>query len=146
MKGFELPEKESTNDCSDIIKEYIKDKLKLKIDDHEYDRIHRIGKIKNINGINFQAIIVKFKGFKERTNVYRARSKRKDSKIKISLDLTQRRAALLHDAYVKTESDPKVKFVFADINCSLCLHTNDNKWRFFNSDKELDKILDELHD
>ena len=143
IKGFEVNENESTKDCEKIVKDYIKN-LKVDIEDREYDRIHRIGKIQNNNGKSVQSIIVKFKGFQSRTDVYRARSKNKDSKVKIRLDLTHRRSVLLEKAYAKTEGNVKVKFVFADINCSLCVHTSDGQWKYFNSMDEFERIICKL--
>ena len=40
-----------------------------------------------------------------------------------------------------TKDNPAVMFAFADINCSLALKLNDDKFHYFNSEDELNKIL-----
>ena len=76
-------------DCSKIVKDYIKKELKVELNDDDYYRIHRIGLKREKNDNKYQQIIVKFRNFSSRTQVYRARKRK--AKISVRLDLTKRR-------------------------------------------------------
>ena len=60
------------------------------------------------------------------------------------MDLTKRRLTLKKLADEKVKDNNKVKFAFADVNNNIGLRLADNKMKFFNSEVELDKILDDL--
>ena len=87
------------------------------------DRAHRIGQVKVDKDTNIkqQDIIIKFVTFRHRTEFYRARKEFK-SDIHIGLDLTRKRYQLLKDGRVLIDGNPKVKFLYADINCNLKIH------------------------
>ena len=57
------------------------------------------------------------------------------------LDLTNCRHSLLAKANSIIKNNPAVMFTFADINCSLALKLNDDKFYYFNSEDEPNKIL-----
>ena len=59
----------------------------------------------------------------------------------MSLDLTKRRCSLLAKAKSIVKDNPAVMLAFTDINCSLVLKLNDDKFHYFNSKDELNKIL-----
>ena len=59
----------------------------------------------------------------------------------VSLDLTKRRYSLLAKAKGIIKDNPAVMFAFTDINCSLALKLHDDKFHYFNSDDEINKIL-----
>ena len=59
----------------------------------------------------------------------------------MSLDLTKRRYLLLAKAKSIIKDNPAVMFAFAGINCSLALKLNDDKFDYFNSEDEPNKIL-----
>ena len=64
FSGFKVREKETKEECESMVKNYIKDTLKIDIRESDYNRIHRLGpKITNNNGQVLQQVIVKFKGF-----------------------------------------------------------------------------------
>ena len=44
----------------------------------------------------------------------------------------------------KTQDNPLVSFVFADINNNLCIKMNSGELKFLNSEYELDTILQNL--
>ena len=95
------------------------------------------------NGNKYQQIIVKFKNFSSRTQVYRARKRK--AKISVRLDLTKRRLDLRNSAYERVKEHPKINFVCADINCSLCICFRGNGgFKYFNTMEELEKILSDL--
>ena len=51
FSGFEVKEKETKEECESMIKNYIKDSLKIDIGENDYNRIHRVGsRITNNNG------------------------------------------------------------------------------------------------
>ena len=112
----------------------------------KFDRAHRIGKPKvDSTGNKHQAIIVRFRTFRERTLVYRARKKLKERfKIGISLDLTQRRLQLLNEAKDLVQDIPGVKFAYSDINCQTRIFTNTNKHIMFSSILDLQSIVSEF--
>ena len=59
----------------------------------------------------------------------------------VLLDLTKRRYLLLAKATSVVKDNTAVMFAFADTNCSLALKLNDDKFHYFNSKDELNKIL-----
>ena len=59
----------------------------------------------------------------------------------VSLDLTKRCLSFLAKAKSIINDNPAVMFAFADINCSLALKLNDDKFHYFNSKDELNMIL-----
>ena len=85
---FEVSDAESSADCGKILKNYIKNELKVELIDDNYHRIHRIGLKREMTGNKYQKIIVKFRNFSSRTKVYRARKRK--AKISVRLDLTKR--------------------------------------------------------
>ena len=58
--GFEVSDAESSADCCKIVKDYIKNELKVELNDDDYYRIHRNGLKREKNGNKYQKIIVKF--------------------------------------------------------------------------------------
>ena len=57
----------------------------------------------------YQQIIVKFKSFSSRTQVYRARKRK--AKISVRLGLTEQPLDLRNSAYEKVREHPKTNFV-----------------------------------
>ena len=143
---FEVSDAESTADCCKIVKDYIKHELKVELNDDDYYRIHRIGLKRDKNGNKYQQSIVhEFKNFLSRTQVYRARKRK--AKISVRLDLTKRRSDLRNSAYQRVREHPKINFVCADINCSLCVCLRGNGgFKYFNTMEELEKIFSDLSD
>ena len=85
--GLEVSDPESSAHCSKIVHDYIKTKLKVQLNHDDYYCIHRIGLKREENGNKYQQIIVKFRNFSSRTQVYRAR--KWEVKISGRLDLTK---------------------------------------------------------
>ena len=89
FNGLQTKKNESSENCAKMVKEYIRNTLKVDVDDNDFNRIHRVGqKYRRDDGKECQQVI-KFKGFIPRTKVYRARKHKSD--ISIQLDLTKRR-------------------------------------------------------
>ena len=88
-----------------------------------------------------RSIIVRFKSWESRTVFYKAcpryfmndRKKPGAKSFSVSLDLTKRRYALLSKAKGLVKDNPSVASAFCDINCSLAIKFNDNKYKYFNS-------------
>ena len=116
------------------------------------ERTHRVGKgYVDDDGKSFQPIIVKFKSWGDRANFYKARPKfnlhRPGSlKFTVAVDLTKRRYELLRFARGVIKDNVKVKYAFADINCSLALRLANDSLCFFNSKDKLSEILNNLDD
>ena len=139
FNGFQTKQNESSEDCAKMVKQYIRNTLKIEDD---FNRIHRIGqKYKRDDGRECKQVIVKFKGFIPRTKVYRAGKHKSD--ISVQLDLTKR-YYLLKEARRRIKSADSVEYAFADINCSLGLRLKNGRFKFFNSSEELDMALAEV--
>ena len=119
-----------SDETSDDILKYEKEMLnegELDIPNAVIDRAHRIGaeysdyKTKK----KCKAIIVRFKTFRHRRLVYRARKKIRNN-VKIRLDLTKERHALLLEANDLVKGNDDVRFCFVDINCRLKIKWEDD--------------------
>ena len=69
------------------------------------------------------------------------RQKKPGSSSNVSLDLTKRCYSLLIKAKGLKANNPSVAYTFCDINFSLVLKFNDHMYRYFNSESELNKLL-----
>ena len=141
IQGIPLPSTGSKEDCVKKVNDVFQ-KLDCGVTIDSIDRAHRIGpKIKSDDGSPpKQQMIVKFTSFRDRTKVYRARKKSDD--VKIRLDLTKKRIALLNKASEIAKQYPCVQFVFTDVNCNLAAKMKNGGFIFFNSVEEfMDKIL-----
>ena len=140
FNGFQTKQNESSEDCAKMVKQYIRNTLKVEDD---FNRIHRIGqKYKRDDGRECKQVIHKFKVFIPRTKVYRAGKHKSD--IFVQFALTKRRYDLLKEARTRIKSADSVEYAFADINCSLGLRLKNGRFKFFNSSEELDMALAEV--
>ena len=105
--------------------------------DRDFDRAHRVGYSHDRDGKlrTDRQMIVKFTSFWARSKVYRARPK------VIYIDQTKRRFNLRKMAVDYVKDKPEVDFVFADINCSLCVRLKNGQFKFFCSKEELLSIV-----
>ena len=61
------------------------------------------------------------------------------------MDLIKRKFELKKKAQVTVKNyEDVVDFVFADVNNNICLRVKDSRFKFFNSEEELNKILRDL--
>ena len=60
------------------------------------------------------------------------------------LEFTKRSYDLRQKAREKVEGNSKVDFVFADVNCNLCMRLTDGSFIHFSSEEELNTILRQL--
>ena len=143
FNGFQTKQNEFIEYCEKRVKQFIRNTLKVEVDENYFNRIHRIGqKYRCDDGKECQQIIVKFKGFIPRTIVHRARKHKSD--ISVQLDLTKRRYDLLKEARTRIKGADSVEYAFADINRSLGLRLKNGRFKFFNSSEELDMALAEV--
>ena len=135
--------KEIESECLNKVKAEVV-KLGVNLSKCEFDRAHRIGAIKKDRAGNVlpNPMIVRFSSWRVRTEVYRNRIKK--GNVRFYIDLTKRRFLLKQQAMEKTQDNPLVSFVFADINNNLCIKMNSGELKFFNSEYELDTILQNL--
>ena len=135
--------KETEKECLDKVKAEVV-KLGVTLSDCEFDRAHRIGPINKDRAGNVlpNPMIVRFTSWRARTAVYRSRTK--NGKVRFYIDLTKRRFLLKKQAMIKTDDNPLVSFVFADVNNNLCLRLANGQFKFFNSEYELDNILQSI--
>ena len=133
--GVPKKENETSDDVVNTVHNLIK-VLNCDVPLNFIDRDHRIGH-------QSKDIIVKFCSFRHRTVVYKARKKCIDD-VRIGIDLTKKRYLLLKDAKDHTVNNSKVKFVYADLNCNLKIHSTFGPEYSFKSIEELDIILSKL--
>ena len=125
----------------DLVVETVNQIRGVNIKKSDIDRAHRVGKVIP-NATYPRIMIVKFKYWNTREMVYKGRKQLEYNNL--FLDLTKRRLDLKKLAIDKVKKIEKVQFVFADINCLLCLKTSDEKFMYFSSEEELDTILASL--
>ncbi len=136
--------KESAEEVTEKVKEAIAELNVPNVNvDDVIDRAHRVGKkFTKDSGEVVHPIIVRFTSWKSRTSVYRKRQKM--GQIRFYTDLTKRRLLLKKKAQHLVENNDKVKFAFADVNNNIGLRLASEKMVYFNSEEELDKILQDL--
>ena len=115
------------------------------------DRAHVIGQpyLDEISNKRVQSIIVKFNTWNDRTAFYKARPKSfADGKklpgtppFRVSLDLTKHRFDLLRRARELIKDNPNFLYAFSNVNCSLLIKDKSNKNHNFNSEVQLNNIL-----
>ena len=96
-------------------------KLGVVINDRDFDRAHRVGSSKDKSGtvLKSRQIIVNFTLFNAKASLCRKRPK--EGNVRMYIDQTKRRFNLRKMAVEYVKAKPEVDFVFADINCSLCV-------------------------
>ena len=153
IHGIESHNNEKNEDVIEKVRECY-DSLNLPFNEEVIDRVHRIGKeYKDRNsGKQVKSIIVKFKSWKSRQQLYNARPRvQNDGKKKprqnfsISVDLTRRRYNLLSEARGIVKDINAINFAFTDINCSLGLRFNNGSFEYFNSKQELHDLIDKYN-
>lgn len=140
--GIPVPSSRKVDDCLSKVKAMCKE-IEVEIDDKDIDRAHRIGQTYQEHGITHQAIIVKFHSWGQRTAVYKARKKLSNGQ-SIRLDITNRRSTLLSLAKEQKADNPNIDFSFVDVNCRLGFKFQTGEFRFFNTVREMNNILDEM--
>ena len=149
IHGIEFKEGDGGEVMEEIEKYY--NVMGIPCDENEIDRAHGIGKpfLDKERKKKVRSIIVKFKSWKARTAFYKARPKNYVNggkklgltSFSVSLDLTKRCYSLLAKAKSIIKDSHAVMFAFADINFSLALKLNHDKFHYFNNEDELIKIL-----
>ena len=96
-------------------------------------------------------IVIKFKSWRYRLNVYRNRLRRfengkkkpGENSFSVSLDLTKRRYNLLKFTQGIVKEMDNVSFVCADVNCSLAIRFKNGFTKHFNSQYEFRSLLND---
>ena len=128
---------ENSEKCKEIAVSTLNKIPGVNITKSDIVRAHRTGKIVAQN--KPRQMLVKFKSWEVRTDVYK---KRKDLRSnQIFSDLTKRRLGLKHMAIDRANDMDNVEFVFSDMNCSLGLKLVSGDFKYFNSEDELTAIL-----
>ena len=151
INGMQVQESENSNEVLSKVKSCYEE-VGVDFNESCIDRAHRVGKSYDVNGVRYQSIIVKFRSWNDRAKLYRARPKFKPDHMKnsdtlgfnVAVDLTKRRYELLRSARETIKDNSKVKFAYADINCSLALCLHDNSFCYFNSEDDLKQILSKM--
>ena len=149
VRNVFLPEVETNNEVNKKMVKIMKEEMKIPdVVVNEIDKLHRVGKVKEVNGKKMQDIIIKFKSHAARYAVFNERKKAKN--IKIAPNLNKRRGKLLYDAGQLTVNASNVNFVFADAHGDLKVRfheTHKGRYDFsFNSLEELNNLLASLQD
>ena len=113
--------------------------------------MHCIGKpYKNEgSGLTMKSIIIKFKSWRYRQDVYWNRPRRfengkkkpGENSFSVSLDLKKQRYNLLKIAQGIVKEMDTVSFVCADVNCSRTTHFKNGTTKHFNSEHEFRSLL-----
>ena len=131
--------KETAEQCMEKVKEVIRE-AGVVIPDVVLDRAHRVGRPKkDDDGSAKQQIIVRFTTWQHRTLLYKGRKNLANAKV--YLDLTKTKFKLLKHCQAKVQDNNLVDFVFADVNCALCVRMKNGAFRYFNSENQLDDIV-----
>ena len=140
LYNLDLPLDGSMEDCLQKVESFLKE-LNCGVTIDMVDRAHRIGERSvDDDGKIRQQMIVKFRGFRERTMVYRARKKAATAKVR--LDLTKQRLSLLKKAKDLVEERKDIlDYAFADINCSLAVKLVNGNFVHFTSIESLKSKL-----
>ena len=152
IHGFEFKEGNSGEVMEEIEKCYYV--MGIPFNENEIYRAHGIG-IRFLDKKwkkKVRSIIVKFKSWKARAVFYKAKLKyyvngRKKpglTSCSVSLNLTKRHYSLLAKTKSIIKDNPAVMFAFTDINYSLALKLNNDKFHYFNSEDELNEILQKM--
>ena len=141
-----LQDKETEEEIVNNLVENFQD-IRVHIDSRSIERAHSIGPVfkqTNEDGTvtDQQQVIVKFKSWSSRTQVYRARKRSKNLKYRV--DLTKRRLSLLAKAREVTKGIPEVDFAFSDVNCRLAFRLTSGEFKFFNSETEIANVIANL--
>ena len=147
VKGVFLPEKESKEDVEKKVCDLAKNEMGIPDILGDFDKAHRIGKVKIINGKKHQDIIVKFKSHAARYKFLNHKKSLKNNKVHSYL--TPKRSKLLFDARSVIERFDRVHFVFADIHGDLKLRLRNNPYKEkyvfdFDSIDSLNGLLKEI--
>ena len=150
IHGIEFNEDDREN--MDDILEKCCNEIEIPFNKNDIDRVHRTGRPLTTDGKTVKSIIVKFNSWNSRKRFYHARPRMNPSNkekpgtftFSVSPDLTKRRYELLKYARGIVNNNEKVAFVFADINCSLGIKANDNRYLYFNSKSKLDSIISSI--
>ena len=169
IHGIAAPkDNETNNDVLSMVKSIGED-LGVKIEPNDIYRAHRVGKIYpekkkdgTLTGKKIQSVIVRFRSWEKRCELYRARPRKGSEKVKknrkkdkatpayqtVSLDLSKASRDLLSCANSKIkekfpDQDDGHCYAFADINCNLRikLPSTEKKFVNFTNEDELDMVL-----
>ena len=152
MHGLKYDKNENQNDIISKVSECFSE-IGLSYEEAEIDRVHRIGKpYKNEgSGLTMKSVIIKFKSWRYRQDVYRNRPRRfengkkkpGENSFSVSLDLTKRRYNLLKIAQGIIKEMDNVSFVCAVANCSLAICFKNGTIKHFNSEYEFRSLLND---
>ena len=156
INGIEVKPENDKGKAEDIYKivEKCYVDVGLKFESTEINRAHRVGLVKTYSksGKRTQSIIVQFRNWNARCNVFKNRPKfhkKKPGEVEVeverpfsvSLDLTKRRLELLTIARNESKNHPDVDYVFTDINCNIVLKMVNGKNLYLKRKIDLDGIL-----
>ena len=137
VEGFPTENNESADDVLNKVRTLIKDS-NVEIPDTVIDRAHRIGsRYKDrLTNQEHQSIIVRFTTFRHKNYVIQCEIEENKANanvgIRIRLDLTKKRYAILLEARKTVEENPYVDYVLADVNCRLNVKLKSGEHLFFN--------------
>ena len=150
MHGSKYSKNENQSDIVSKISECFGE-IAFLYEEVEIDKVYRIDKPykDKCSGLTVKPIIVTFKSWKYRQDVYRNRSRRfENSKKKpgenyfsVSLDLTKRRYNLLKIARGIVKEMDNATFVCADVNCSFAIRFKNGAIKHFNIGYEFGSLL-----
>ena len=134
IEGLKIKEKETSNDIEKAVKTFLKDEVKINEDifTKEFDKAHRVGKIKN----GKQSTILRLNSHSLIEKIHKKKKDVKKRGYDLRPSLTRTRMEILQEARETVEKEDRIQFVFADIHGNLKVRLKDEfKKRFvFNFD------------
>ena len=152
MHSLKYEKNENQNDIVSKVSECFSE-IDVSYEEAEIDRVHRLGKpYKNEgSGLTMKSIIIKFKSWRYRQDVYwnrpgrfeNGKKKPGENSFSVSLDLTKRRYNLLKIAQGIVKEMDNANFVCADVSCSLAIRFKNGTIKHFNSEYEFRSLLND---
>ena len=146
IEGLKIKEKETSNDIENSVKTFLKDQAEIdeSIITEEFDKAHRVGKIKN----GKQSTILRLKSHSLVEKVHRKKKDVKKRGYDLRPSLTRKRMELLQEARDIVEKEDRIQFVYADIHGNLKVRLKDEfQKRFvfnFNDIEDLSFFLQKI--
>ena len=134
LKNVEVQPQNSPDGDAKFVQQLFEKNLKLPNAFPDVDKLHRTGKVREMNGgKKAQDIIVRFKSHRVRYEVYKER--KKSNNVKIRPNLTRKRGDLLYRASQLVNGIEEIDFCFANTHGDLTLRlkeASNNGKQFFN--------------
>ena len=109
---------------------------------NEIDRVHHIGKhLFDSDSMQKVRIMANSLLYSSPKKFYERQGETRCQEFQCIVRSTKRRYAFLAKTKGLDIDNPSFAYYFCDINCSLLIKSNDNMYKYFNSENELNNLL-----